>query len=543
MKVSEGIAQIPKLEGVKQLFCFPYTPIMEACSEAGIRPIVARQERVAGNMADGFSRVTDGRRIGVVTVQQSAGAENGFAGLAQAYADSSPILFLPGQWSSDYATLPPNFNSPLSFANQAKWADAIPSPAGLLPRMRRAFTLLRCGRPRPVLLEIPVDVANREIDPFDYTPPRAIRSMGDPQDVVDAVSLLAEATRPMIWAGQGILYARASEELTELAELLGAPVATTLLGKSGFNEKHPLSLGTASYSRTALVTEALVSSDAVFAVGASLARDFTAPEIPAHKRIVHATADASDLNIYYAADVGIVGDARLVLRQMVDELRSRKVDNRRKRARVEADLATRRTAWKNRWGPKLTSASAPINPYRVINDFMQTFDPATTIVTHDSGGPRDQLIPQYESVNPRGYLGWGHSTQLGFSLGAAMGAKLAAPEKLVAHLMGDAALGMVGMDLETAVREEIPILTIVLNNSRMGNYERMIPKSIELFGAADLGGNYSEVARGLGCHAERVEKPDQIVPAFKRAEKSVKDGKAALVEIITGVEPDIPYQG
>ena len=544
MQVSQVIAQVLKQEGVKQLFCFPSTPVMDACAEAGIRPIIARQERVAGNMADGFSRVSNGQRIGVVTVQQNAGAENCFAGLAQAHTDSSPILVLPGNWSIHTGSLPPNFSAAASFRQQTKWADIIPSGEGLLPRLRRAFTMLRSGRPGPVLLEVPRDVASQEIAPPNYVPPRPVRSQGDPQDIVDAVSRLIEAARPMIWAGQGVLYADASEELTEIAELLAAPVATTWMGKSAINERHPLSIGTAGYSRTAMVTQALESSDAVFAVGASLARDFTSPEISADKTFVHASVDPNDFNTYYAADVTIAGDAKLILRQMIEELRTRQ--NRKlyeQREAVEADIARQRNVWRDRWSTRLNSIETPINPYRVIGDFMRTFDPAKTIVSHDSGGSRDQLIPIYESVNPRGYLGWGHSTQLGFSLGAIMGAKVAAPDKLCAHFLGDAAIGMVGMDLETAVREQIPIMTIVLNNSKMGNYERLIPRSAELFDAVKMSGNYADLARALGSHAERVERPEEIVPAFERAERAIKEGQPALVECITREEAEIPYQG
>ena len=544
MNGAQTIAEILKREGVEQLFCFPTTPVMDACAEAGIRPIITRQERVAGNMADAFSRVTNGRRVGVASVQQSAGAENAFAGLAQAFTDSSPILFLPGQWTTQVATLPPNFDSVLSYERQAKWADRIPSARAVAQRMRRAFTLLRSGRPRPVLLEVPLDVAGGDAGDLDYRPPAPMRTAPDPSDVTRAVDLLLAAERPMIWAGQGVLYAEASAELTRLAELLAAPVTTTLMGKSGFDERHPLALGTASYSRTALVSRALETSDAVFAIGASLNRDFTAPAIPDGKRLVHATVDAGDLNLYYPAHAALLGDAKLVLCAMIADIEDRKAGkNADVRARVIAGLTEQRAAWKARWAPKLASDESPLNPYRVIGDFMKTFDPATTIVTHDSGGARDQLVPQYEATVPRCYLGWGHSTQLGFSLGASLGAKLAAPDKLVAHFLGDAALGMVGMDLETGVRERIPILTVLLNNSRMGNYEKLIPRSAALFDSTRMSGDYTAVARGLGLHAERVEAPGAIIPAFERARRSMLEGTSALIEFITRAEPDIPYQG
>jgi acetolactate synthase-1/2/3 large subunit len=541
MNGAQAIAEILKIEGIEQVFCFPYTPILEALAESGIRPIVARQERVAENMADGFSRTRLGEQFGVVTVQQAAGTENAFAGVAQANTDSSPILFLPGHPGRDLVGVPPTFDGIRNYAATTKWADMIPSARSVPQRMRRAFTLLRSGRPGPVMLEIPVDVASEELGrPIDYAPPARIRSGADPDAVRDAVRLLIKAQRPMIQSGQGVLYAQGWAELTEFAERLGAPVMTTMLGKSSFNERHPLALGVASYAGTDLAKHWLHECDVIFAVGTSLTTGIFSPRIPAGKRFVHATVDPRDLNKDQVAEVGLVGDARLILRQMIDELiRQQGTEPVPRRKAVEREIAAGRETWRARWRPKLASNEVPLNPYRVIGDLLKTIDPAQSIVTHDSGNPRDQLLPLYESVTPRGYIGWGHSTQLGFSLGAAMGAKIAAPEKLVVNVMGDAAFGMVGMDVETAVREEIPILTILLNNSAMGNYEKNIPRASELFGTKYLSGNYSQVAHGLGAQTRRIEKPDDIVPAIEAAIATTRDGKPVVLEFITREEPDM----
>lgn len=543
MKGSQVIAEILKAEGVRQVFCFPYTPILDALAEAGIRPIVARQERVAENMADGFSRATCGERLGVVTVQQAAGTENAFAGIAQAYTDSSPMLFLPGHPGRDFVGVPPTFDAMRSFSAITKWADMIPSARMIPQRMRRAFTALRTGRPGPVMLEVPVDVATEEVGgPIDYVPPARMRCGADPDAVRDAVRLLLKAERPMIQAGQGVLYAGACAELTELAERLGAPVMTTMLGKSGFNERHPLSLGTAALVVNDTAKHELQRCDVIFAVGTSLTSGIFSPKIPPGKRFVHATFDPRDINKDQIAEVPLLGDARLILRQMLDELVRQQGDKpAARRAVVEAEIAAVREAWDARWRSKLTSNEVPLNPYRVIGDFLRTIDPAQSIVTHDSGNPRDQLLPHYRSVTPRGYIGWGHSTQLGFSLGAAMGAKLAVPEKLVVNVMGDAAFGMVGMDVETAVREQIPILTLLLNNSAMGNYQKNIPRACELFGTKRLSGNYSQVALGLGAYARRVEKPEEIIPAIEAAVAATRDGRPAVLELITREEPEMAF--
>jgi acetolactate synthase-1/2/3 large subunit len=541
MQGSQAIAEILKREGVEYAFCFPFTPILDALAAAGIRPIVARQERVAENMADGFSRTTLGKRIGVVTVQQNAGAENGFSGIAQAYTDSSPILFLPGHPGRDLVRTPPTFDAVPNFAATTKWADLIPSAAAIPSRMRRAFTLLRSGRPGPVLLEIPVDVARETVpEPIDYRPVPVVRMGPDPLAVRDAARILLQAERPMIWAGQGVLYAEATAELAAVAEFLSAPVMTTLLGKSAFDESHPLSLGSGGMSATDMVRDSLARCDAVFAVGASLTRTVFAPAIPAGKKIIHATVDPRDINKDYVADVPLLGDAALVLASLLEELKSQNDGKgRSERTAVEGQLREARERWNARWAAKLVSDEVPINPYRVIGEFMELVDRAQTIVTHDSGNPRDQLLPLYESTVPRGYIGWGHSTQLGFSLGCSMGAKLARPEKLVVNFMGDTAIGMVGMDIETAVREQIPILTLVLNNSAMGNYEKYIPVATAKYRTKFTSGNYSQVARSLGAFSERIERPAEVGPAIRRGIAATNEGRPALLEFITREEPDM----
>ena len=550
MNVAEAIAEILRIEGTEYLFCFPTTPIIDACAEIGIRPIVVRQERVAGNMADGYSRQTNGRRVGVVSVQQGAGAENSFSGITQAYTDSSAILVIPGNWSNDYASLPPNFDTVKNFEHVSKWADRIPSRDGLIPRMRRAYTLLKNGRLRPVVLELPLDVAAQEISEMSYAPVARYRSQAEKSEIKKAVDLLLGAKRPLIWAGQGCLYAEASQELEDLAELTGSLVTTSLMGKSAINEHHPLAVGAASFSKNALVVEALNAADVIFAVGASLARDFTAAHIPANdldgnpKRFIHSNIEASDVNLHFPAESVLVGDAKLVLRQMISHIRDRGIQKSEQQVSlVKENVKAQKRAWKDSFEELMSSDDDPINFYRIIGDFMNTFDPDETVVSHEPGVTRDVLVPHYISTKPRSYLGWGHSTQLGFSLGACMGAKLATPEKMVVNFMGEAAIGMVMGDLETAVREKIPVITIIYHNSLMNNYSRIIPKAAELFKSDELSGDYAAVAKALGAFSEKIEKPVEIIPAFHRAIEAVKRGEPVLLDIICGNQPFISYGG
>ena len=174
-----------------------------------------------------------------------------------------------------------------------------------------------------------------------------------------------------------------------------------------------------------------------------------------------------------------------------------------------------------------------MTPYRVLWELTQAVDPSEAIVTHDSGGPRNQMVPFYRAAGPRSYIGWGKSHGLGTGLGLTIGAKLAAPDKLAINWMGDAAFGMVGLDFETAVRCGIPILTLVSNNSSMACEVSAMRVSHELYRARDVSGNYADMARAMGGYAERVENPAEIGPAIQRARRATEDGRAALLEFIT----------
>jgi acetolactate synthase-1/2/3 large subunit len=189
--------------------------------------------------------------------------------------------------------------------------------------------------------------------------------------------------------------------------------------------------------------------------------------------------------------------------------------------------------------PKLNSKDAPINPYRVVWELQKAIPAADAIVTHDSGSPRDQMLPFYQSAGPRSYIGWGKSHALGTGLGFAMGAKLAAPDKVCINWMGDAAFGMTGLDFETAVRCRIPIITIVSNNYTKAIETSRMLESQERFGTRDLGGNYADLARSLGGRAERVENPEEIGPALIRARRiTEEEGMPVLIEVMTSSETE-----
>src|SRR2546426_172975 len=453
MKIIDAISDILKREGVEFLSTYPTTPLIDAAAAIGIRPVLCRQERVGVGIADGFTRITNGKRIGAFAMQYGPGAENAFPGVATAYSDSVPMLILPLGHQRDRAQVFPLFSSARTYASVTKWVETLNQAEQVSEVMRRAFNLLKMGRPGPVMVEIPADVA--------------VADVGD---------------------------------------------------------------------------HFLLQADVVLGIGCSFTRHGMATNIPAGKVIVHATNDERDLNKNYAADYPILGDAKLVLRQFIDAAKDLLGARGRRESPAAGEVRQARDTWLKEWLPKLTSNEVPITPYRVIWDFMQTINPRDAIVTHDSGSPRNQLVPFYRATTPRGYMGWGKSHALGTGLGLIMGAKLAAPDKFCVNFMGDAAFGMTGLDFETAVRCGIPITTIVLNNSAMAIERHALVVSHDRYRTRDIGGNYADMGRAMGGYTERVEKPAEIIPALERARKMNEGGRAVLLEFITSEEIEFSHR-
>ena len=541
MTVADVVAQILQKEGVKILFAYPLNPLIESAAKVNIRPIIVRQERTGLHMADAFSRIYSGDKIGVFCMQNGPGSENAFGGVAQAYAESVPIVVLPMGFPRSLAAVPPNFSSALNYKHITKFCEQVINPASIPETLRRAFTQVKNGRPGPALVEFPSDLLDEKFpNSFIYRSSPQLKSGPDSQAISKAVELLLKAERPLIYAGQGVHYAKGWKALNELAELLEAPVTTSLGGKSAFSEKHPLSLGSGGRSTTLMVNKFLQNSDLVLGIGCSFSSTPFGLKIPPEKKIIHATLDSEDINKNVLAEHALLGDARLVLEALVSEIKERLQGVSRGRSqKISGEIQRIKSDWIKQWNPKLNSSEQPLSPYRVIWDLMKTVDLPNTIITHDSGSPRDQLSPFWESVTPLSYIGWGKSTQLGYGLGLAMGAKLAQPDKLCINVWGDAAIGFTGTDLETAAREQIPILSILFNNFCMAVELPYYPAATEKYRVTDISGNYTQMANSLGCYSERIEKPSEIIPALKRGIRKTEDGVPVLLEFITSQETQL----
>ena len=541
MKVVDAVAKVLKAEGVEYLFAYPVNPIIEAAAKLDIRPIIVRQERIGLHMADAMSRITSGDKIGVFCMQSGPGSENAFGGVAQAYGDSAPIVVLPGGYSRSVTQIQPNFNSALNYRHVTKSCEQVTMPEAVPEAMRRAFTQVRNGRPRPALVEFPSDLFGEEIsDSFDPEPVPKVRYGPDSASIETAAEALLDAECPVIYAGQGVHYAQAWDSLKELAELLGAPVTTSLGGKSAFPEDHPLALGSGGRAIPKPVHHFLQKTDLILGIGCSFTRTGFGVRMPEGKRVIHATLDPADINKDVPVETALVGDAGLILDGLVEAVRDRSNGASEERtAAVTGEISAVKAEWLDQWKAKLTSDEVPMTPYRVISDLLHTVDVENTIITHDAGSPRDQMSPFWQSVAPLTYIGWGKTTQLGYGLGLAMGAKLARPDALCVNVWGDAAIGFTGMDFETAVRERIPILSVLFNNFSMAIEIPIMPVSTEKFRSTDISGHYADMAKAFGGYGERVETPDQIIPAIQRGIQKTQEGTPALLEFITAKEIQI----
>ena len=540
MKVLDAVARILKAEGIEWAGCFPSNNLIEAVAEVGINPIMFRQERGAAMAVDGFSRMRNREEFGVLITQGGPGSENTMGGLAQAYADNVPILYLPGGPAVSARSVKPNFSAARSYESVSVSAEVLFQHNQVASVMRRAFHALRNGRPGPVIVEIPADVGEMEVDDSvvsSYAPPKRHRFAPDPAEIKEAVRLLLAAKKPVIWSGMGVLMSGASPELTQLAEIAQIPVYCTMPGKSGFDQRHPLALGSGSSATSLQARTWLQESDVLLGVGTSLTRTGYGQPIPDGKVMIHNTETVADLNKDFNVDVGLVGDTKLTLEMMVEEVKVQLGGQNRKGSSELADqIAEINDKWMAEWSDALTSDETPITPYRVIGEMINVLDQENSIVTHDAGAPRDIIMPFYPGTVPHSYVGWGKTTHLGYGIPLMTGVKMACPDKFCMNIMGDGAFGMSGLDIETSVRSGAAITTIVLNNGGMATYPGGYPTARESFGTTYMTGDYAKIAEGLGAVGITVTKPEEIAPALEQAKQLNADGKAVLIDVHSNME-------
>ena len=536
-----GIARILKQEGVEWVSTFPVCRVNNALGREGIPMVMMRDDRYAVAVADAFSRITAGRQIGVCTFQggvNAAGMQYAYAGMAQAFEDGSPVLCI-----TDGVPIGSSGNSQFDVFNSmttvSKWFGYIDKPERVPEFMRRAFTLLRSGRPGPVVLAVPDPTGTYDETADPYHPVRGFKTAPVPEDVALAVDLLANAQNPLIYAGEGVVYAGASQELVEFAEMANAPVVTTLKGKGVFPENHPLFVGV----RGDHVTNYLNKSDLILAIGSSLSPGRFSHGIPnaASKTIIHCNVDELHVNKVYPTAQAVIGDARHTLQALANELAGRPSRSSRSAEDVALEVKTEREAGLAQYREAMASDEQPINPYRVYAGLMEVLDPHNSFITHESGNTRDQLSTVYDTLEPRGFLGWGNVSTLGFGWAASVAARIADPARPAVTVTGEAGLGYMLGNLEVALRHKLGVTVAHISNGGFAGYGPGFwgpghdPFTHSVLGPDEV--DMSKVIGDLGFHTERVAEPSEVVPALRRALAANQNNQPAYIEFLCSQYP------
>ena len=541
INVATGVARILKQEGVEWVSTFPVCHVNNALGQEGIPMVMMRDDRYAVALADAFSRINAGSKNGVCTFQggvNAAGLQVAYAGMAQAYEDGSPVLCITDGVPIG-ATENSQFDVTSSLKSVSKWYGYVDKPERLPEFMRRAFTMLRTGRPGPVVLAIPDagGLYDETADP--YLPVKGWKSAPNPEDVAKAIELLLSAQKPLIYAGEGVIYAGASAELTSFAELANTPVISTLKAKGAFPENNPLFVGV----RGDQVDEYLAKSDLILAVGSSLSPGRFSHGIPnaVNKTIIHCTVDELHVNKSYPTAVALIGDARFALQALENELSDKTSGNGRAPGSVAAEVTSSRDSAMVQYREAMASTDTPINPYRVYAGLMDVLDPLNSFVTHESGNTRDQLSTVYDTLVPRGFLGWGNVSSLGFSLAATIAAKISFPQKHCVAVTGEAGLGYMMGNLEVPLRQKLGITVAHVSNGGFAGYgpgfwgDGHDPFTHKVLGNDEV--DMSQVIGALGYHTERVTEPSEVGPALKRAMAANDANQPAYIEFICSQYP------
>jgi acetolactate synthase-1/2/3 large subunit len=538
---------------VKYAFGVPGSAVLPLFDELfNVRPdittILTKHEQTAGFMADGYARITGVPCVTAATV--GPGAVNLAAGLHCAYQDSFPILALTAniatkQFGKGGVQEATGWGRSLAhtevFRPVTKWSVLVERADKLPEVAMRAFKIMLSGRRGPVHIDIPFDAQKGEVQ-FEAAPPAHYRSMsgvaGDPALVTRAAELLLQAQSPAILAGGGVLAADASPELIELAEMLVIPVATSAMGKSCFPEDHPLSLGVAGIYAQDVANDMLRKDkvDVLLAIGTIFHEVTTrgwSPEFGGRK-IIQIDVDPEEIGKNYPIEIGIQGDAKLVLRQLLDAI---KVRLNKRASYKDAPRVRAIEQAKKDFGfysnPAMFSDAVPIKPQRAIRE-LREFLERDAIVLADCGNNLAWTLGCFSNYIPRTFIADGGHTAMGFSAAAAMGVKLGAPNKQVVDVIGDGSFMMSNKEVGTARRYEIPVIWFVLDDGQLGMIKHtqkyLYDEHFIATDSAPSNPDYVKFADAFGVYGERVEQPAEIKGALKRA----LDSKLpAILDIIT----------
>jgi len=527
MVAGSAVIEALRMEGVRYIFgvvgsCF--VEVLDALyGRSDIQFLGVRHEQVAAHMADAYARVAG--VPGVCMATNGPGATNLLTGVASAYMNHAPMLVITGapMLSQMLRDSFQELDQVALFRPVTKAQVQIQQAARIPELFRYAFRVAMAGKKGPVLVDLPRDMLNESVDPTFVPPERyrwTQRDAGDAQLIARAVELLVQAKAPAIIAGGGVIWSDAKAEVLEIAERLAASVVTSYGRNDAVPHDHPLVLGALGRAGSPEAAEAVRQADVVLAAGTRLGHFTTFYDhryLPADAKIIQIEADEKELGRHYPLEVGILGDARAVLGNLLAGLRQALGGKPRDETRVAAIEALRQRRQARIAAAGHTDAM-PLKPQRVYWELRQVL-PRDTIVTIDAGAAASHAYNLLDFFESRTFISPGDLGCVGAGFPSALGAKLARPDRPVVCLCGDGGFLMTGQDLETAVRERIPVLTVLMSNNCWGS-EKAYQKYFfnERYVGSDFGNPcFDEYARLFGAQGLRAEKPEELRPALEKA--------------------------
>ena len=536
------IAESLKQEGVTKVFgqCgHTNYALIDACHRLAIEYISFRHEQQAAHAADAYYRVS--HKLAVLNVHLSPGLTNAITGVATAAADCTPMIVFSGNTQSYHHAREPHQG--IRFHADASQGDIyrpfckrvwrVDDPQYLPDVIPRALNLAQTGRPGAVLIDVPLDVFSRpvkaELPATAQRRPNFGRPAGDTAGIAKAAELLAHAKRPVVFAGNGVLLSEATEELKELAEYMGVPVATSLMGKGAFPEDHSLGMGMTGIWGTRAANETTKEADVIFAVGTGFAEADCSSWNPKYtfaippSQLIQIDIDPQEIGKIYPVQVGIVGDAKATLRSLVAEMKGRRAGDWRESSRF-AELKTRKESWRREVAATQQDSGKPIHPARLLAELSHVLPPDAIAVT-DVGWNKNGAGQQLLTRNPRTFITSGGLATMGFAPAAAIGAKLAAPNRKVVCLVGDGGLMSVVGALTTAVELNVPVLWVLFNNFcfstirsvGMTYFKNSYGTEFTRPDGTPYNPDFQLLAKSFGIEARVVEEPDRLSSTLKEA--------------------------
>jgi len=518
MRAADAIVKALEMEGVKYVFGIPGGAIIEvydALYDSNIVHILTRHEQAAVHAADGYARATG--KVGVAFATSGPGATNTVTGIATAYMDSSPIVVITGQVPRTMIGNDAFQEADITGITMpiTKHNYLVTDESKLLRIIKEAFYIASTGRPGPVLIDLPRDVSRADIE-FDY--PKEVQLVGykpklegHPKQIKKAADLIMKSERPIILAGGGVRISNAQEEVLKLAETIPAFVVTTLMGKGAIPETHPLCLGFIGMHGSKYANYAVMEADLIIAIGCRFSDRTTGKfsEFAPEAKIIHIDIDPAEIGKNVRVDVPIVGDAKLVLRKLIEYVKYKQ----------RKEWFDRVEELRRKYPLKYEQSENVIKPQYVVEKIYELAPDA--IVTTEVGQNQMWAAQYFKVKYPRQFITSGGLGTMGFGFPAAIGAKVAFPDKLVIDIAGDGSFLMNIQELATCVDYNIPVKVCILNNSYLG----MVRQWQQLFynkrySATKLGYkelSFEKIAKGFGAEGITVEKPSEVEDALKQA--------------------------